>query len=155
MSDPQGFTRRRALRTGAATFAGMIIAARSAHAQSPSPAHAELLQRLAAGRTPQQGRVRVRMPEIAENGSTVPITVTVESPMTAENHVKTLLVVSDGNPRPEVFSATLTPAAGKAEISTRIRVARTMNVIAYADMSDGTLWAGQTVATVTIGGCGS
>ena len=53
-----------------------------------------------------------------------------------------------------MFVATLSPASGKAEISTRIRVARTMNVIAYAEMSDGTLWTGQTAATVTIGGCG-
>lgn len=154
MTDPQSLSRRAALRTGAAALAGLTIVSRAVHAQTQSPPHTELLQRLAAGRTPQDGRVRVRMPEIAENGNTVPITVTVESPMTPANHVKTILVVSDGNPRPEVFAATLTPASGKAEISTRIRVARTMNVIAYADMSDGTLWAGQTMATVTIGGCG-
>ena len=98
--------------------------------------------------------MRLRLPDIVENGNTVPLTVTVESPMSAADHVKAIHVVSDGNPRPEVFVARLTPASGKAEISTRIRAARSMTVYCYAEMSDGSLWSAQAEARVTIGGCG-
>src|SRR5262245_43273749 len=146
-------TRRRLLRcAGTVVLLGAALP-RDAAAQQ-QPAAAALLQRIANGRPLQQGRVRLRLPEIAENGNTVPITVTVESPMTAGDHVRVVHVVSAGNPRPEAFVAHFSPASGKAEVSTRMRAARTMNVIACAEMSDGSLWAAQTEARVTIGGCG-
>ncbi|MGQ0662848.1 MAG: thiosulfate oxidation carrier protein SoxY [Pseudomonadota bacterium] len=146
---------RRWLLAGAAAFAGARLVARDASAQAVQPgAHVEALNKLVGGKAAQAGRVRVRMPEIAENGNTVPITVAVDSPMTADNYVKAVHVVTDNNPRPEVVSVYFTPLTGNAELSTRMRLAQTMNVIAYAEMSDGTVWSARTEVKVTIGGCG-
>ena len=70
------------------------------------------------------------------------------------DHVKAVHIVTDNNPLPEVASFFFTPANGKAEVSTRIRLAQTMNVLAYAEMSDGSVWSARAEAKVTIGGCG-
>ena len=147
------FSRRVVLRASGAGAAIVAVGAPPAQAQQ-QPAWQALLARIANGRTPEQDRVRIRVPEIAENGNTVPITVAVEGPMTAQNHVKAIHIVSDGNPNPEVMTVNFTPRSGKAEVSTRMRLARTSNVIVYAETSDGKLLAGQAEAKVTIGGCG-
>ena len=81
------------------------------------------------------------MPEIAENGNTVPATISVDNPMTPQNYVKSVHVVADDNPNPDVMSVYFTPACGKAEVSTRMRLAKTQNVIAYAELSDGSVWS--------------
>jgi sulfur-oxidizing protein SoxY len=126
-----------------------------ARAQALKPgAHPRLLDKLVGGRKAQAGKVELRMPELAENGNTVPVTVFVDSPMTEESYVKAIHVVAEDNPNPEVLSAHLTPANGRAEISTRIRLAKTQHVIAYAELSDGSVWFGRTEVKVTIGGCG-
>ena len=143
----------RAAGASAAVLAGAASAPRAASAQAAA-GHMEVLSKLVGGKAPQSGRVKIRMPEIAENGNTVPITVSVDSPMTAQDHVKAVHVVTDGNPRPEIMSVRFTPAAGKAELSTRMRLAKSASVIAYAEMSDGSVWSASTQAKVTIGGCG-
>jgi sulfur-oxidizing protein SoxY len=126
-----------------------------AQAQATKPgARQGLLDKLVGGRKAQAGKVELRMPELAENGNTVPVTVFVDSPMTEESYVKAIHVVAEDNPNPEVLSAHLTPANGRAEISTRIRLARTQHVIAYAELSDSSVWFGRTEVKVTIGGCG-
>jgi len=146
---------RRRLLAVAAGLAGGLIAVRDASAQAVQPgAHQQVLDKAVGGKKAQPGKVRVRMPEIAENGNTVPMTVMAESPMTAADHVKAIHVVTDNNPRPEVASFYFTPANGKAEVSTRIRLSQTMNVLAYAEMSDGSVWSTRAEAKVTIGGCG-
>jgi sulfur-oxidizing protein SoxY len=143
----------RAACAGGIALSGAGLMPRAAAAQAGN-GHAELLAKLVGGKTPQPGKVKIRMPEIAENGNTVPITVSVDSPMTAQDYVKAVHVVCDGNPRPEVMSMQFTPLSGKAELATRMRLARTSNVIAYAEMSDGSVWSAKTEAKVTIGGCG-
>lgn len=146
---------RRRLLAVAAGLAGGLIAVRDASAQAVQPgAHQQVLDKAVGGKKAQPGKVRVRMLEIAENGNTVPMTVMAESPMTAADHVKAIHVVTDNNPRPEVASFYFTPANGKAEVSTRIRLSQTMNVLAYAEMSDGSVWSARAEAKVTIGGCG-
>ena len=146
---------RRRMLAGAAGLAGGLIAVRDVSAQAVQPgAHQQVLDKAVGGKKAQPGKVKVRMPEIAENGNTVPMTVTVESPMTAADHVKAVHLVTDNNPRPEVASFYFTPANGKAEVSTRIRLSQTMHVIAYAEMSDGSVWSASAEAKVTIGGCG-
>lgn len=151
-------TRRTLLARGGAGLVAAscaAIVARDVSAQAIQPgAHQELLNKLVGGKTATPGKVKIRMPEIAENGNTVPITVTVDAPMTAQNFVKAIHVVTDNNPRPEVLSAFFSPLSGKAEVSTRMRLATTMNVIAYAELGDGTVWSARTEAKVTIGGCG-
>jgi sulfur-oxidizing protein SoxY len=145
---------RRLVLTGAAALLGALGFGRQAFAQAASNGAQQLIDKLVGGKKPQPGKVKLRIPEIAENGNTVPMTVTVESPMTAQNYVKAVHIVTDGNPRPEVASFFFSPANGKAEVSTRIRLAQTMHVIAYAEMSDGSVWSDRAEAKVTIGGCG-
>lgn len=104
--------------------------------------------------TPKPGKVTIGAPDIAENGNTVPITITVDSPMTAQNYVKTIVVAADGNPLPGVAKFDLTPANAQANVQFRIRLAQTQNLYAVALMSDGSLWSAQKTVKVTIGGCG-
>ena len=94
------------------------------------------------------------MPQIAENGNSVPVTVSVDSPMTADNYVKAVHIVAEANPDPAVASFQFTPMSGKAEVSTRMRLARTQQIVAVAEMSDGSIYSAKTEVKVTIGGCG-
>ncbi|GAC1423521.1 MAG: thiosulfate oxidation carrier protein SoxY [Candidatus Velthaea sp.] len=119
---------------------------------TPSEAKA-MLATLGSG-VPQAGKVTIGAPEIAENGNTVPITLDVESPMTDANHVKTIMMVADGNPLPGLARFDLSPANGRAHVEFRIRLAQTQNITAVALMSDGTMWTATKNVKVTIGGCG-
>lgn len=146
---------RRVVLIGTAAAATVTGLARQVLAQAVEPgAHQKLLDKLVGGKKATPGKVKLRIPEIAENGNTVPMTISVDSPMTANNYVKAVHVVTDNNPQPQVASFYFTPANGKAEVSTRIRLAQTMNVIAYAEVSDGSVWSDRAEAKVTIGGCG-
>jgi len=98
--------------------------------------------------------ITLEMPEIAENGNTVPLSISVESPMTSDSYVKRVVIISEGNPRPEVATFNFTPRSGVAEASTRMRLAKTQNVIAIAELSDGSLHMTKRQVKVTIGGCG-
>ncbi len=146
---------RRLVLAGAAGVATGLVTIRKVAAQAVHPgAHVEWLNKLVGGKKATPGKVKLHIPEIAENGNTVPMTVTVDSPMTQAAYVKAVHVVTDNNPQPQVASFYLSPANGKAEVSTRIRLAETMHVIAYAELSDGSVWSDQAEAKVTIGGCG-
>ena len=100
------------------------------------------------------GKIKLDVPEIAENGLVVPITVEVDSPMTDADYVKAVHVFADGNPLPGIVSYKFTPACGKAAASTRMRLAQTQNIICIAEMSDGKLYSTKSSVKVTIGGCG-
>jgi sulfur-oxidizing protein SoxY len=145
------FTRREALALGAGAMTATVLGAAPALAKNDAD---EAIKAFTGGKTPVQGKVKPDLPEIAENGNTVPMTVSVDSPMTEAAYVKAIHVVTDNNPQPEVASFYLSPANGKAEVQTRIRLATTMHVIAYTELSDGTVWSDQAEAKVTIGGCG-
>ena len=101
-----------------------------------------------------QGKVKLDLPEIAENGNTVPMNVAVESPMTEQSHVTDLMIVADRNPRAGVVTFRFSPTSGVAEANTRIRLAETQNVIALAKMNDGSVFMDSKLVKVTIGGCG-
>ena len=98
--------------------------------------------------------VTLTAPEIAENGNTVPISVSVDSPMTADNYVKRVRILADGNPRAAVATLHFSPMSGSAEANTRMRLAKTQNVVAIAELSDGTYHMAKAEVKVTIGGCG-
>jgi sulfur-oxidizing protein SoxY len=98
--------------------------------------------------------VSIELPEIAENGNTVPLSVTVDAPMANDNYVSDILVVADGNPNPGVATFHFSPMSGKAAASTRIRLAATQNIIAVAKTSKGEFFTNQKLVKVTIGGCG-
>ncbi len=114
----------------------------------------ELIKKFTGGKPATEGRVRLDLPEIAENGAAVPMTVSVESPMTEQSYVRDVLVVADGNPRGGIATFHFSPASGIAEVNTRIRLAETENVIAIAKMNDGSVFKASKQVKVTIGGCG-
>jgi sulfur-oxidizing protein SoxY len=145
------FNRREMLALGAG-MAGMVaFGAPQALAKNDSE---EVIKKFTGGKAPTQGKIKLDLPEIAENGNTVPMTVTVESPMTAQSHVTDVLVLASENPRSGVATFHFTPASGVAEANTRIRLASTQDVIAVAKMSDGSFFMASKQVKVTIGGCG-
>jgi len=113
-----------------------------------------LIDDYTGGATPETGRIKLTAPEIAENGNTVPISVEVDSPMTTDDNVESVMILADLNPRPGVVTFNFTPASGKAQASTRMRLARTQNVVALAKLSDGSIVTDSKNVKVTIGGCG-
>jgi len=114
----------------------------------------DLIKKFTGGKLPMKGKVKLDLPEIAENGNAVPMTVSVESPMTEESHVTEVLIVADANPNGAVAVFHFSPASGAAEANTRIRLAETQNVIAVAKMNDGSVFTDARQVKVTIGGCG-
>ncbi|MDD9877076.1 MAG: thiosulfate oxidation carrier protein SoxY [Magnetovibrio sp.] len=139
---------------GAGAVAAMGIGMTSREAQADAKAVAEAMKKLIGDKKPAAGKITLDLPQIAENGRTVPIAVEVASPMTDADHVKALHLWADKNPRPDVATFRFTPASGKARISTRIRLAKTQNIVALAEMSDGSLYMAKSEIKVTIGGCG-
>jgi sulfur-oxidizing protein SoxY len=118
------------------------------------PAVAAEIKKLYGDKKFDSGKIKLDVPEIAENGLVVPVNVEVESPMTEQDYVKAVHVFADGNPLPGVVSYRFTPACGKAAASTRVRLAQTENVICIAEMSNGDLYMTKANVKVTIGGCG-
>ena len=149
---PQAPSRRDAVRLAALAFAAGAIAPRLAFADEKTVA-AEL-KKLYGDKPMAAGRIRLDVPEIAENGLVVPVNVEIESPMTEADYVKTVHVFAEGNPLPGVVSYQFTPACGKAAAATRMRLAQTQDVICVAEMSNGALHMAKANVKVTIGGCG-
>ena len=147
------FNRRQVLTVsaGALAAAGLGVSVRPVYAANDSQ---ELIDKFTGGKKPGEGKVRLDLPEIAENGNTVPMTVSVDSPMTAQSHVTDVLIVADGNPRGGVATFHFSPASGVAEANTRIRLAATQNIVAVAKMNDGSFFTASKQVKVTIGGCG-
>ncbi len=137
---------------GAVALIGAVSVSGPALAK-PADAAASM-KKFTGGKPAKSGRVRIKLPPIAENGNTVPMTISVDSPMTDSDYVKAVHVVSEGNPRPDVATFHFTPASGKAQVTTRIRLIKTQNIVAVAEMSDGTLYRAVRNVKVTIGGCG-
>jgi len=146
-------SRRDALALGT-SGAALTLAGWSTGASAAAKEAAEQIAKFTGGKTAEKAKVSIELPEIAENGNTVPLSVTVDAPMVADNYVSEILVVADGNPNPGVATFYLSPLAGKAEASTRIRLATTQNIIAVAKTNKGEFFTNQKLVKVTIGGCG-
>lgn len=101
-----------------------------------------------------QGALTLTAPEIAENGNSVPIAVLVDGELTPESYVESVAIFADGNPNPEVITFNFTPDSGEAFAATRMRLAKTQNVVAVAKMNDGSVLTDTKNVKVTIGGCG-
>ena len=99
------------------------------------------------------GKVKLDVPPLVENGNTVPMTVTVTSPMTAEDHVRSIHVFVEKNPQPNVGNFVLGPRAGRAQVSTRIRLADSQKIVAIAKLSDGSFWSATADVVVTLAAC--
>jgi sulfur-oxidizing protein SoxY len=154
MKTLRNFGRRQVLAGSAGVASGLAFGWITILPAQATPETAkQLLQSLVKGE-PKTGRISIKAPEIAENGNSVPVTITVESPMTEADYVKAVHVVADGNPLPGVASFRFWPASGRAEAQFRIRLAASQKVTAIAEMSDGSLWTDSREVKVTIGGCG-
>ena len=146
-----GLSRRQVLAGSAGALA--VASLGVAPAQAANNAQ-DLIKAFTGGKPATEAKVKLDLPEIAENGNTVPMTVTVESPMTEQSHVTEVLVLADGNPNAGVATFHFSPASGVAEANTRIRLATTQNIIAVAKMNDGSFVMASKQVKVTIGGCG-
>jgi sulfur-oxidizing protein SoxY len=99
------------------------------------------------------GRVKLEVPPLVENGNTVPMTVSVQSPMTAGDHVKSIHVFNEKNPQPNIGNFYLGPQAGRAQVSTRIRLADSQKIVAIARLSDDSFWSATVDVVVTLAAC--
>ena len=106
------------------------------------------------GVAPGEGKITLTAPEIAENGNTVPVSVSVESAMEGDDLVESVILFADGNPNPAVATFHFTAMSGAALATTRMRLAKTQNVVAVAKMKDGSFFIDRKEVKVTIGGCG-
>ena len=101
----------------------------------------------------QTGKVKLEIPPLVENGNTVPMTVSVASPMAPEDHVRSIHVFNEKNPQPNIGNFYLGPQAGRAQVSTRIRLADSQKVVAVARLSDDTFWSASVDVVVTLAAC--
>ncbi|MGM4904899.1 thiosulfate oxidation carrier protein SoxY [Tardiphaga sp. 866_E4_N2_1] len=145
-------TRRETLAMAAIAGLAAILAPRLSLADEQAVA-AEI-KKLYGDKKFESGKIKLDVPEIAENGLVVPVNVDIESPMTDADYVKSVHVFAEGNPLPAVVSYRFTPACGKASASTRMRLAETQNIVCIAEMSNGKLHMAKANVKVTIGGCG-
>ena len=109
---------------------------------------------LVAQAAPQSGGLSLDLPESVENGDYVPVALAVESPMTPENNVKAVHILSTANPRAAVATFRFTLLSGKAQVTSRMRLAKTQDVVAVAELSDGGILVTRRKVSVKVGGCG-
>jgi sulfur-oxidizing protein SoxY len=112
-----------------------------------------VMKQITNGAPVRESRVKLEIPHLAENGHLVPLTVSVDSPMTAADHVTTLYLLSEKNPRPIIAKIGMSPGTGRAALTTRIRLAGAQHVVALAQMSDGSFWAASADVIVTETAC--
>ena len=112
-----------------------------------------MLRDLFGERSIMPGRVKLEVPRLAENGNIVPVTVTVDSPMTEQDYVKSIHLFAESNPQTRIVDAMLGPYSGRPRIATRVRVAISQHLHAVAVMSDDSVWSAAVEVEVTVGGC--
>ena len=129
----------------------MMVVLRPALATPEEQAAA--IRAFTGGAVPREGRVKLDVPQLVDNGNAVPLTVSVDSPMTANDHVAAIAIFNERNPQVDVAKFTLGPRAGKAVVSTRIRLATSQKLVAVARMGDGSYWSGSASMVVTLAAC--
>ncbi|MDF2972983.1 MAG: sulfur oxidation protein SoxY [Microvirga sp.] len=148
-SDSVETSRREILAAGVGALA--LIVARPARATPESMAGA--IKAFIGEAEVREGRVTLEIPPLVENGNSVPLTVKVDSPMTPQDFVKAIAVFNERNPQPNVALFYLNPRAGRATVSTRIRLGDSQNIVAIAQLSDGTFWSDKAELIVTLPAC--
>jgi len=142
--------RRRDMLCAAASGAALLVA-------RPAAATPEALREAAAafagGAVPRQGRVKLDLAELVENGNAVPVTVSVQSAMSEADHVRRIAIFTERNPEPGVAVFHLSPRNGRAVVSTRMRLATSQQVLALAQMNDGSVWQTALDVVVTLAAC--
>jgi sulfur-oxidizing protein SoxY len=143
--------RRRFLAQVAAGIALPVVAMPRALAQTDQ--FDPLLSVFTKGLPVQRGRVTLELPLLVDNGNAVPLTVSVDSPMTPDNYVKSIHLFSQRNPVRDMARFFFTPRSGRAKVVTRVRLAGSQTVTAVAALSDGTFWADSAHVLVTLSAC--
>jgi sulfur-oxidizing protein SoxY len=150
MREPDDSSRRRFLAlAGSAAVLGVTL--RPAEATPAMLASA--IREVVGAAVVRSGRVRLEVPPLVENGNTVPLTVSVANPMTEADHVKSIHVFNEKNPQPNVGNFYLGVHAGRAQVSTRIRLADSQKIVAVAKLSDGSFWSASVDVVVTLAAC--
>jgi sulfur-oxidizing protein SoxY len=146
-------TRRRFLRDTAALAGSVALGLSVTPAEATPDTMRAAIKRVVGEGELRQGKVKLDLPPLVENGNVVSLTVSVDSPMTDTDYVKAIHIFNERNPQPNVIGAYLGPRAGRASLSTRIRLADTQNVIAIAELSDGSFWSESVNVIVTLAAC--
>src|SRR5688572_29574832 len=144
-------TRRDFLAVTAGLAGGIGIAARTANA-TPA-AMQDAVRKVVGAAQVRQGRVKLDVPPLIDYGNSVPLSVVVESPMTAADHVKAIHVFAERNPLPNILSVHMNPRSGRARVATRVRLNDTGTVLAVAQLSDGSFWSASAHVVVTLSAC--
>ena len=147
-------SRRQALGLGAGAILAGVVPGFVGQAAASAEDTDKMIMEFTGGKAPEAGKISLTAPEIAENGNTVPISVSVESAMTGDDLVDSVIILADGNPNPAVITFHFTEMSGKADATTRMRLAKTQNVVAVAKMKSGACFMDKKQVKVTIGGCG-
>ena len=153
--DETGKTRRRFLGDGVrlAAGAGLLAVLWNETAEATPESMQAAIQEVVGEASPKPGKITLDIPPLVENGNAVPLTLSVDSPMTEADHVKAIHVFNEKNPQPHVISVAVGPRAGRAKLSTRIKLADAQRVVAIAEMSDGSFWQASANVIVTIAAC--
>lgn len=148
-------TRRRFLRLAGSTAAigALPLAIRVRPVEATPETMAAAIRNVVGGAVIQNGKVKLEIPPLVENGNSVPMTVSVASPMTANDYVKSIYVFNEKNPQPNLGNFYLGPRAGRAQVSTRVRLADSQRITAIAKLSDGSFWSATADVVVTLAAC--
>jgi sulfur-oxidizing protein SoxY len=154
MRNASDISRRHVLQlAGTAALSGALPVVTVRPANATPAMLASAIRDLVGEAAVKVGRVKLEIPPLVENGNTVPMTVSVDSPMTAEDHVKSIHVFNEKNPQPNIGNFHLGARAGRAKVTTRIRLADSQKVTAIAQLSDGSFWSGSVDVIVTLAAC--
>jgi len=151
MGEPDDSTRRQFLGLAGGVVAFGVVTLRPAEATPAMLASA--IRNVVGAAVVKTGKVKLDIPPLVENGNTVPMTVSVTSPMTPNDYVKSIHIFNEKNPQPNVGNFYLGPRAGRAQVSTRIRLADSQKIVAIAQLSDGSFWQTSVDVVVTLAAC--
>ena len=144
---------RRSFLAGAAATAALALVPIPVAATTLTPEVAAALEAILQGRSAEVGGIDIDAPMVAENGAQVPVTIRVDSPMSAEDHVTAIHILATANPAPGIGSFRLTPYLSRAEVFTRIRLAEDQDFLILAELSDGRVLQAAAQTAVSLGGC--
>jgi sulfur-oxidizing protein SoxY len=154
MHRPPNSTRRRFLGlAGGAAVLGAVPIVTLRPAEATPAMLASAIRNVTGGAAVKTGNVKLDVPPLVENGNTVPLTVSVANPMAPEDHVRSIHVFNEKNPQPNIANFYLGPRSGRAQVSTRIRLADSQKIVAIAKLSDGSFWSASVDVVVTLAAC--
>jgi sulfur-oxidizing protein SoxY len=154
MRRPENSTRRQFLGlAGSAAVFGAIPVVTLRPAEATPAMLTNAIRNVVGEAVIRTGKIKLDVPPLVENGNTVPMTVSVANPMTSDDYVKSIHVFNEKNPQPNIGNFYLGPRAGRAQISTRIRLADSQKIVAIARLSDDSFWSVSVVVVVTLAAC--